>query len=232
MRISKCVPGRGATLLVVASLMLATATVVPAQAANKAGAPCTKANAKTKIGGDQYVCAKNPTVKKAKLTWVWIGCLDSNKLYLESNARLKTITGTAAQALTALDTEIASLKAAVPSDEAEAKVFDQKALDAKTKQIDALAEAKVATDKATKAGATTAAGKQYTANAATWTKAARSFELAAKNFERSAVSLRDKVKGIATKEKQKVNVLQTVDNAKLEVNSTLDNRKQACEPGL
>ena len=211
---------------------MATTAVIPADAANKAGAACTKANAKTKIGGDGYVCIKNPTVKNAKLTWVWVGCIDSNKLYLESNVRLKNITETAAQAATMLDTEIAALKAAAPADEAEAKVFDQKATDAKAKQAAALLDAKTNTDNATKVGATTTAGKQYTTNAATWTKAARSYELAAKNFERSAASLRDKIGEVAKKEKQKVNVLQTVENTKSEVSSTLQNRKQACKPGL
>ncbi|MBU3692616.1 MAG: hypothetical protein FGM47_03745 [Candidatus Nanopelagicaceae bacterium] len=224
--------GKGATLLAASSLLMAMTAVIPAEAANKAGASCTKANAKTKIGGDSYVCTKNPTVKKAKLTWVWVGCIESNKLYLESNARLKTITESAAQAVTMLDTEIAALKAEAPKDEADAKVFDQKAADAKVKQAAALADAKLNTDNATKVGATTAAGKQYTTNAATWTKAARSYELAAKNFERSAASLRDKINEVAKKEKQKLNVLQTVENSKVEVSSTLQNRKNACKPGL
>jgi len=218
--------GRGATLFAATSLLMATTAVIPAEAANKAGAACTKANAKTKIGGDGYVCTKNPTVKNAKLTWVWVGCIDSNKLYLESSARLVTITETAAQAATMLDTEIAALKAAAPTDEAEAKVFDQKAADAKVKQASALLEAKANTDNATKVGATTTAGKQYTTNAA------RSYELAAKNFERSAASLRDKIGEVGKAEKRKVNVLQTVENTKAEVKSTLQNRKQACKPGL
>lgn len=224
--------GKGATLLAASSLLMAMTAVIPAEAANKAGARCTKANAKTKIGGDNYVCTKNPTVKRAKLTWVWVGCIDSNKLYLEANARLKTITESAAQATTMLDSEIAKLKADAPADEAEAKLFDQKAADAKAKQAAALADAKLNTDAATKAGATTAAGKQYTTNAATWTKAARSYELAAKNFERTAASLRDKINEVAKKEKQKLNVLQTVENSKTEVASTLQNRRNACRPGL
>jgi hypothetical protein len=211
---------------------MATTAVIPAEAANKAGAACKKANAKTKIGGDGYVCTKNPTVKNAKLTWVWVGCIDSNKLYLESSARLTAITEAASQAATMLDTEIAALKAAAPADEAEAKVFDQKATDARVKQAAALADAKANSDNATKVGASTTAGKQYTTNAATWTKAARSYELAAKNFERSAESLRDKINEVVKKEKQKVNVLQTVENTKAEVSSTLQNRKQACKPGL
>lgn len=232
MRISLKQLGRSATLFAATSLLMATTAVIPAEATNHAGKACKKANAKTKIGGDQYLCVKNPTVKKAKLTWVWIGCIDSNKLYLESSARLITITETAAQAGTMLDTEIAALKAAAPADEAEAKAFDQKAADAKVKQASALLDAKANTDNATKVGATTTAGRQYTTNAATWTKAARSYELATKNFERSAASLRDKINEVEKKEKQKVNVLQTVENTKSEVKSTLQNRKQACKPGL
>jgi hypothetical protein len=224
--------GKGATLLAASSLLMAMTAVIPAEAANKAGAPCAKANAKTKIGGDNYVCTKNPTVKNAKRTWVWVGCIDSNKLYLESNARLKTITESAAQAVTMLDSEITALKAEAPKDEADAKVFDQKAADAKVKQADALAKAKAASDDAARVGATTSAGKTYTSAADQWTKAARSYELAARNFERSAASLRDKINEVAKKEKQKVNVLQTVENSKTEVKSTLQNRKNACKPGL
>lgn len=153
--------GRGATLFAATSLLMATTAVIPAEAANKAGAACKKANAKTKIGGDNYLCTKNPTVKNAKLTWVWVGCIDSNKLYLESSARLVTITETAAQAATMLDTEIAALKAAAPADEAEAKVFDQKATDAKAKQAAALLDAKANTDNATKVGATTTAASLH-----------------------------------------------------------------------
>ena len=232
MRISPKIFGKGATLIAATSLLMATTSIVPAEAANRAGGSCTKVNAKAKIGGDNYVCTKNPTVKNAKLTWVWSGCIASHKLYLDANSRLKSITESAAQASTMLDTEIAALKAEAPADEAAAKVFDQKAADAKAKQVNALAEAKVATDNATKAGATTTAGRTYTTAAATWTKAARSYELAAKNFERSAASLRDKISEVAKKEKQKLNVAQTVENSKTEVKSTLENRKNACQPGL
>lgn len=224
--------GKVTTLLASTALLMATTAVIPADAANKAGARCSKSNAKTKIGGDSYVCTKNPTVKNAKLTWVWIGCVDSNKLYVEAAARLKTITESAAQATTMLDTEIASLKAGAAADEAEAKAYDDKAAAAKTKQINALAEAKVAADNAAKVGPTTTTGKQYTTASETWTKAARSYELAAKNFERSAASLRDKIKEVTRKEKQKANVAQTVVNSQTEVKSTLENRKNACQPGL
>ena len=72
--------GKSATLIAATSLLMATTSIIPAEAVNKAGARCTKVNAKAKIGGDSYVCTKNPTVKNAKLTWVWAGCIASNKL--------------------------------------------------------------------------------------------------------------------------------------------------------
>lgn len=55
---------------------------VPAEAANKAGGSCKKKNAKAKIAGFDYICQKNPTVKRAKLTWLIKECLDSNRQYL------------------------------------------------------------------------------------------------------------------------------------------------------
>lgn len=55
---------------------------VPAEAANRAGGPCKKANQRTKIAGFDYVCQKNPTVKRAKLTWLIKECVDSNRQYL------------------------------------------------------------------------------------------------------------------------------------------------------
>lgn len=55
---------------------------VPAEAANRAGGTCTKSNAKAKIAGFDYICQKNPTVKKAKLTWLIKECIDSNNQYL------------------------------------------------------------------------------------------------------------------------------------------------------
>ena len=113
--------GKGATLLATTALLMVTTAIIPAEAANKAGARCTKVNAKAKIGGDNYVCTKNPTVKKARLTWVWSGCIASHRLYVDASNRLKVITESAAQASTMLDTEIAALKAEAPADEAQAK---------------------------------------------------------------------------------------------------------------
>ncbi len=57
---------------------------VPAQAAskNKAGGSCKKTNQRAKIAGFDYICQKNPTVKKAKLTWLIKECMDSHNQYI------------------------------------------------------------------------------------------------------------------------------------------------------
>jgi len=64
------------------SLLLLGLMGLPAQAANKAGGSCSKTNAKAKIAGFDYICQKNPTVKKAKNTWLIKECIDSNNQYL------------------------------------------------------------------------------------------------------------------------------------------------------
>jgi len=48
----------------------------PVQAATSGGS-CTKAGSKTKIGKNNYTCAKNPFYNVAKLTWVWDGCINN-----------------------------------------------------------------------------------------------------------------------------------------------------------
>ncbi len=65
-----------------ASIFLVGLISVPAEAANKAGGSCKKANQKARIAGFDYICQKNPTVKRAKLTWLIKECLDSNRQYL------------------------------------------------------------------------------------------------------------------------------------------------------
>jgi hypothetical protein len=80
----KSFAGLATTMALVASVTIAT----PSFAANKAGGSCTKANATTRIGGDKYVCTKNPTVKNAKLTWVWDQCITANNDYLNAQKHL------------------------------------------------------------------------------------------------------------------------------------------------
>ncbi len=56
----------------------------PVQAATS-GASCPTAGATTKIGKNDYVCAKNPFFNSTKLTWVWDGCIELNTDYAVGN---------------------------------------------------------------------------------------------------------------------------------------------------
>lgn len=64
------------------SIFLLGLMSAPAQAVNKAGGSCKKTNQKAKIAGFDYICQKNPTVKRAKNTWLIKECIDSNNQYL------------------------------------------------------------------------------------------------------------------------------------------------------
>jgi hypothetical protein len=56
----------------------------PVQAATSGGS-CPTAGAITKIGKNDYVCAKNPFFSSTKLTWVWDGCIELNSDYATGN---------------------------------------------------------------------------------------------------------------------------------------------------
>jgi hypothetical protein len=56
----------------------------PVQAATSGGS-CPTAGATTKIGKNDYVCAKNPFYNTTKLTWVWDGCIELNTDYAVGN---------------------------------------------------------------------------------------------------------------------------------------------------
>lgn len=222
------------SLLAVSFLLLGFLqfTSGPANASVKPGANCSKVNQKAKVGKDSYVCTQNPNLKKKQLTWVWEVCIETNQYYLEAKSKFDKLSSSASKAISEIDAEILKLKNGASADEAAAKVFDQKAIDAKSKQENALSEAKIASDNAVKAGATTPVGRNYTQAASQWTKAATSYGLAVKNFERSAKSLREKVNEVANKERDKLRVQQTLANVEQDVKSGLDNRKTACKPGL
>jgi len=138
--------GRGATLFAATSLLMATTAVIPAEAANKAGAACTKANAKTKIGGDNYVCTKNPTVKNAKLTWVWIGCIQAQNEYLTSVQAVKDAKEKLDSAIVMIDMDIATLNSKKPEYESRAIALEKDAAAWKQKANDASSKAKVIRD--------------------------------------------------------------------------------------
>ncbi len=237
--------GRIAALTSILTLALSLLSISPASA-NKAGGACTKSGAKTTIKGDKYLCTKNPIVKKAKLTWVWVGCLDAATVYANAVKSQATLVASANKAITAIDLDIATLTAALPTNEAKAVVWDTKAANYKVKaasltaQIPAkTAKADAYTVKATAAGATTANGILYTKAAASQMKAVSSLTLAAssyalgiKNAERTAANLRNGGVAIDKKKVQREQVNQNMENAKVDVATTKSGRTNACQPGL
>ena len=210
------------------ALALSSVVAIPAEAAYKAGAVCTKANATTKIGGDQYICTKNPLVKNAKLTWVWIECINTNKNYLASVTRVATLK---AQAATAQN-KINALKAGLADDETQAKAYDAKAAEAQTKKDAALAKAAEQAAKVQQFGATTTAGRAYQKNVDLWNNNARTYDLALKNFQRAAKLIRDKAGEIVDEQKRLDLANQTIAATELQLKATDQSRKQACTPGL
>lgn len=209
-------------------LGLSTVIALPAQAAAKAGASCTKANSKTKIGGDSYVCTKNPLVKNAKLTWVWVECINSNSNYNKNVANLATLKAQAGTAQTKIDT----LKAGLADDETQAKGYDAKAAEAQKKKDAALAKATEQAAKVQQFGATTTAGKAYQKNVDLWNNNAKTYDLAMKNFQRAAKLLRDKVNEIADEQKRLDLANQTIAASEIQIKAADQSRKQACTPGL
>ena len=214
------------------TVALTSLAAMPAQAAVKAGSVCTKANATTKIGGDQYICTKNPLVKNAKLTWVWVECINADKNYTAAATRVTSLQAQVAAAQTKIDT----LKAGLAGDDTQAKAYDTKAATAQTKKDAALAKAAEQTAKADAAakqfGETSTATISYRKNAALWNSNARTYDTALKNFQRAAKLIRDKAGDITDEQKRLDLANQTIAAAQLQLKASDQSRKQACTPGL
>lgn len=93
----------------VAGLLIAGAlTAVPASAAAKIsnGVPCTKSGATSKTSDGTYKCAKNPTVKNSKLTWLSSDCITTANSYVKALGNLPTIKSSTEATVAQLDVEI------------------------------------------------------------------------------------------------------------------------------
>lgn len=200
------------------ALLTTTTSFIPAEAANKAGAACPKLNAKARIGGDQYVCTKNPTVKNAKRTWVWVGCLDANKLYTDSVKRLATLK----EGLVTAKAKLDQLVAEIPAAEAKAKEYDAKIASTQIK-LDA-AKASLAENQAK--------GAVYAKATEQWGNAVKSYERAIAGFKRAADNWREKSSDVTAQQKRLDLQSQTIAASELEIKSNLTGRNQACKPGL
>lgn len=102
---------------------------IPAEAAVKAGATCTKKNAKAKIGKEKFVCSQNPARKSKKLVWVWADCLVADESYRTGVTSQRQLEETAAKTLTMLRLDIENASKEIAENEPEAKLWDAKAAD-------------------------------------------------------------------------------------------------------
>lgn len=209
--------GKRASVVAALALLSATTSFIPAEAA-VAGAKCTKEGAKVRIKGDQYVCTQNPSVKKKGRTWVWIGCIEANTLYQDSQKRLETLKTGLVTAKTKLD----ELVAEIPAAEAKAKEYDTK-----------IATTQVKLDAAKAAYAENLAkGATYAKATEQWNNAVKSYERAIASFKRAAASLREKADDVAAQQKRLDVQNQTIAASEVEIKSNLKGRNQACKPGL
>ena len=76
------------SVVLASALGLFLATTAFSTASNAAtiknGVACKKNNLKTKAGGKNYVCGKNPYVTPTKLTWMLRECPETYELYVDS----------------------------------------------------------------------------------------------------------------------------------------------------
>ena len=76
------------SVVLASALGLFLATTAFSTASNAAtiknGVACKKNNLKTKAGGKNYVCGKNPYVTPTKLTWMLRECPETYELYADS----------------------------------------------------------------------------------------------------------------------------------------------------
>lgn len=90
--------------------MAGVVTAVPASAAAKIsnGVPCSKSGATSKTSNGTYKCAKNPTVKNSKLTWLSTDCITTANSYTKTQANLPKIKISTDATVAQLDIEIAA----------------------------------------------------------------------------------------------------------------------------
>lgn len=147
-RVIKKITTVGALAFFAASLL------APAAEAAVPGARCNTANAKIKIGKENYTCTSNPNVKSKALVWVLNECVAAGRAYTRGVQTQKSVSETAAQTITMLKVDIENLKVSIAAQEPEAKTWDAKVVEFKAKAETARAKAAELKASAAKGGIT------------------------------------------------------------------------------
>lgn len=124
---------RAATSVLLTAFLMVGNVAIPADAAVRAGAACTKKNAKAKIGKESFVCSQNPARKSKRLVWVWADCLVADQSYKAGVASQRQLEETASKTITMLRVDIDNITKEIAANEAEAKTWDAKAADYKSR---------------------------------------------------------------------------------------------------
>ena len=210
--------GTKATLIAAMAMLVSATSFIPAEAAVKAGDRCSREGAKTRIGGDNYVCTKNPRFPKDQRAWIWVGCIEANTLYVDSKKRLDNLKVGLASAQTKLDELVAELPAA----EAKAKEFDARIVSTQVKLDSAKANYEENRLK----------GDAYARATEQWANAVKSYERAIAGFKKAADGWREKSSDVLAQKKRLDLQSQTIAAAEVEISSNLKGRNQACQRRL
>lgn len=155
------------TAIATTALLSLAVLQAPFASAATANGKCPTAGASAKIGGKNYVCAQNPTVKKVSLRWTLKDCLSANTAYLSSLKSFNETEASSQKVLATLDSSIKSLEAQIPIDKERAAKELASAAQNRAMAATRLADATARFDRA-KAGGITSVSAAWTiqANAA------------------------------------------------------------------
>ena len=107
---------KAAVITVSLFVVLGGMQAVPAAAAKKGinGVACSKANSTRTVSGNKYRCAKNPIVRKSKLTWLSFECLSAAK-QVKTATRVQKDLKNSGEQTAQLDAEYEAASAALAS---------------------------------------------------------------------------------------------------------------------
>lgn len=214
------------TASVLGLLLAGTVVSTPASAATVGnGSKCAKVNSTTKANGYVYKCTKNPAVKKAKVTWVSLDCLNTHAIYAKQNAAYLALVKSLPATLAALDAKIAAEQVKVQEASAKADALDAQSATWTTK----LAEFTAARDKLSADGTTSPKKTEALAN---YAAAIRSINSAIRSNAAASISLRKVGKSVTTMQTTRAATLSSIAQAKSGVAQSLSMRALVCQKGL
>ncbi len=211
---------------VVGVMLTGTLVATSANAASVSnGVPCPSANKTTKIAGGTYKCAKNPTVKNAKLTWVSMDCLNADTAYVKTNKSYLLLAGQMPATLAALDEKIAA-----EVDNAALKAIDAAALDVKVATWNQkLTEFTAARDAMVADSANATKNRK---SITTYNTAITSLKTAIRSATSSAANYRKVGKTVDNMKTTRANAVLNLAQAKDGVAQALSMRALVCQKGL